>query len=231
MKKIIILIFLWLIAASAYGNAGECYAGKDIIVTNRETKAEKATFAGGCFWCMEHAFEKMDGVNKVISGYTGGHIEDPTYEEVCAGRTGHFEAVQLLYNPDRVNYQSLLDVYWMQIDPTDEGGQFVDRGSQYTTAIFYHNDEQKRLAEISKKHLAKSGRYEEPIVAEIIKFSKFYEAEEYHQDYCKKNPLKYKYYRDRSGRDQYLNKIWGNKSEEDLGKEGYEKYKELFSNF
>ncbi len=185
--------------------------GKDSIVTNREIKTEKATFAGGCFWCMEHAFEKIDGVFKVISGYTDGHIENPTYEEVCTGRTGHVEAVQILYNPGKVTYQNLLDIYWMQINPTDIEGQFADKGSQYKTAIFYHNDEQRRLAEISKKNLSKSGRYEDPIVTEIREFSKFYEAEEYHQDYCKKNPSKYKYYRDRSGRDQYLKKVWGDK--------------------
>jgi methionine-S-sulfoxide reductase len=211
MKKIIILIFLWFIAASTYANAVEYYKEKDIVVTNKEIKIEKATFAGGCFWCMEHAFEKIDGVIKVISGYTGGHTENPTYEEVCTGRTGHVEAAQILYNPDKVTYQNLLDVYWMQIDPTDEGGQFVDRGSQYKTAIFYHNDEQRRSAEISKKNLIKSGRYEAPTVTEIRKFSIFFEAEEYHQGYCKKNPLKYKYYRDRSGRDLCLKKIWGDK--------------------
>ena len=217
MKKIIILVFIFITAAITYGNAGEYYAGKDIVVTNREIKTEKATFAGGCFWCMEHAFENIDGVIKVISGYTGGHIEDPTYEEVCTGRTGHVEAAQILYNPDRVNYQNLLDVYWMQVDPTDEGGQFVDRGPQYKTAIYYYNDEQRRLAEISKQNLNKFGRYEDPIVTEIVKFSKFYEAEEYHQNYCKKNPLKYKYYRDKSGRDQYLKKIWTDKLNDKVG--------------
>jgi len=211
MKGIVFFVFLSLIIVSAYSDAGENYKGKDIIVTNVEINMERATFAGGCFWCMDHAFEGIDGVIKVISGYTGGHVEEPTYEEVCTGNTGHFEAVQLIFDPNRVSYQEILDTYWMQIDPTDEGGQFVDRGSQYKTAIFYHNDEQKHVAEISKKNLVESGRFEEPIVTEIKEFSRFYEAEEYHQSYFKKNPLKYNYYREKSGRDQYLKRIWGDK--------------------
>lgn len=178
-------------------------------MTNRKIKTKKATFAGGCFWCVEHAFEKIEGVITVISGYTGGHDENPTYEKVCSGNTGHVEAVQISYNPDKVTYENLLDIYWMQIDPTDREGQFVDKGSQYKTAIFYHNDEQKRLAVISKKNLIESGRFEDPIVTEIREFSQFYEAEEHHQDYCTKNPLRYNYYRDMSGRDQYLQKVWG----------------------
>ena len=209
MKKIPILIFIWITTAISCGNTGELIKGKDSIVTNKGIKTEKATFAGGCFWCVEHAFEKIEGVITVISGYTGGHDENPTYEKVCSGNTGHVEAVQILYNPDKVTYENLLDIYWMQIDPTDREGQFVDKGSQYKTAIFYHNNKQKRLAMISKEHLIKSGRFEDPIVTEIREFSQFYEAEEYHQGYCTKNPLQYNYYRDRSGRDQYLQKVWG----------------------
>lgn len=178
-------------------------------MTNQSTRVEKATFAGGCFWCMEHPFEKLDGVFEVISGYTGGHKENPTYEEVSAGGTGHAEAVQITYDPDKISYKDLLDVFWRQIDPTDPEGQFVDRGSPYRSAIFYHNDEQKRLAEMSRENLNKSGRYEKPIVTEIVPFSRFYRAEEYHQDYYKKHSVIYKYYRYRSGRDQYLRKIWG----------------------
>ena len=181
--------------------------------SSAEPKLEKATFAGGCFWCMEQSFEKLKGVNEVISGYTGGHKAAPTYEKVSSGTTGHVEAIQVLYDPSQITYSELLDVFWRQIDPTDSGGQFVDRGAQYRTVIFYHTDEQKRLAEKSKENLEKSGRYDKPIATEILPASKFYRAEEYHQAYYKKSLLKYKYYRFRSGRDQYLKKIWG-KTEE-----------------
>lgn len=178
-----------------------------------ETKLEKATFAGGCFWCMEPPFEKLDGVIEVISGYTGGHKENPKYEEVSAGGTGHVEAVQIVYDPSKITYSDLLDVFWRQIDPTDPNGQFVDRGSQYRSVIFYHDDEQKLLAEQSKQALGKSERYNKPIVTEIVEASVFYKAEDYHQDYYKKNPIRYRYYRYYSGRDQYLKKIWGDKME------------------
>ena len=168
-----------------------------------------ATFAGGCFWCTEADFEKLPGVVKVISGYTGGHKENPSYEEVSSGTTGHVEAVQVYYDPSKLTYEELLDYFWRHIDPTDGGGQFVDRGSQYRSVIFYHDEEQKKLAEKSKEDLSKSGKFNKPVVTEIIKFTKFYEAEEYHQDYYKKNPLRYKYYRYNSGRDQFLKKVWG----------------------
>jgi len=174
-----------------------------------ETKEEKATFAGGCFWCMESAFEKIDGVKEVISGYTGGHKENPTYKEVSEGSTGHVEAVQITYDPTKIGFDELLNVFWQQIDPTDNGGQFVDRGLQYRSAIFYHNDEQNQIAEKSKQNLDESRIYDKPIVTEIREASTFYKAEDYHQDYYKKSPLKYKYYRYNSGRDQYLKKVWG----------------------
>jgi peptide methionine sulfoxide reductase msrA/msrB len=174
-----------------------------------------ATFAGGCFWCTESDFEKVPGVVKVISGYTGGQKENPTYEEVSSGTTGHVEAVQVYYDPAKVTYQDLLDVFWRHIDPTDDGGQFVDRGSQYRSAIFYHDEEQKTLAEKSKAQLAASGRFAEPIVMTIRKFTKFYEAEDYHQDYYKKHSLKYRYYRWRSGRDQFLEKVWGSEAKQE----------------
>ncbi len=177
-------------------------------VVSAKTKPEKATFAGGCFWCMEHPFEEIDGVLNVISGYTGGNKKDPTYKEVSAGVTGHVEAVQITYDPARVTYPRLLDVFWMQVDPTDQGGQFVDRGAQYTTAIFYNNEEQRRLAEESKTNLQNSGRFYRPIITPILKASKFYPAEEYHQDYYKKKPIRYKIYRAGSGRDRFLRKIW-----------------------
>ena len=170
---------------------------------------EKATFAGGCFWCMEPPFEKLDGVKEVVSGYTGGQKVNPTYEEVSAGGTGHVEAVEIVYDPAKVTYEKLLDVFWRQINPTDGGGQFVDRGPSYLSAIFYHNEEQKKLAEESKKKLEKSGRFDKPIVTEIRPVGPFYRAEGYHQDYYKKNPIRYKFYRYNSGRDQYLEKVWG----------------------
>ena len=176
-------------------------------------KTETATFAGGCFWCTEADFEKVPGVVKVIAGYTGGHKENPTYEEASSGTTGHVEAIQVYYDPDKISYGELLNWFWRHIDPTDPGGQFVDRGSQYRSVIFYHNEEQKRLAEKSKEELNKSGRFDKPIVTEIIQFTKFYAAEDYHQDYYKINPLRYKYYRYASGRDQFLQKVWGKEKE------------------
>jgi len=172
-------------------------------------RLEKATFAGGCFWCMVPPFEKLDGVREVISGYTGGHTVNPTYQDVTSETTGHMEAIEVIYDPAKVTYEKLLDVFWHQIDPTDAGGQFVDRGPSYKSAIFYHTDAQKRLAEESKKKLAQSGHFAKPIVTEIKPAVSFYKAEDYHQDYWKKNPVRYKFYRYNSGRDQYLQKVWG----------------------
>ena len=169
-----------------------------------------ATFAGGCFWCMEAPFEKLDGVVEVISGYTGGHDKDPTYEEVCSGTTGHAESVRVVYDPAKITYEDLLAVYWRQVDPTDSGGQFVDRGNQYRSAIFYHDEEQKAAAERSRKELEASGRYDKPIVTEIVKAGPFYPAEAYHQDFYKKSPVRYRSYRAHSGRDQYISRVWGN---------------------
>ena len=180
-------------------------------------RLEKATFAGGCFWCMVPPFEKLDGVKEVISGYTGGYKDNPTYEEVSSGKTGHVEAIEVTFDPSKVSYEKLLDVFWRQIDPTDQGGQFVDRGSQYRSVIFFHNPEQKALAEKSKENLAKSGRFSKPVVTEILPAGKFYRAEEYHQDYWKKNPIRYKFYRYNSGRDQFLKKAWGG---EKISREG-----------
>lgn len=177
-------------------------------MTKEEMDLRKATFAGGCFWCTEADFEKLPGVVKVISGYTGGNKENPTYAEVSSGTTGHVEAVQVYYDPLKITYEELLDYFWKHVDPTDAGGQFVDRGAQYRSVIFYHDEEQKRLAEKSKEGLSKSGRFNKPIVTEILKFTKFYKAEDYHQDYYKTHPLKYKFYRYESGRDQFLEKTW-----------------------
>lgn len=158
---------------------------------------------------MEKPFEEVEGVVSVVSGYTGGNKDNPTYEEVSGGTTGHMEAVQIEYVPSRVDYKMLLDIFWRQVDPTDPGGQFVDRGGQYGTAIFYHSNEQKKMAEESRRELETSGTFSKPIVTKIIKASQFYPAEEYHQDYYKKNSIRYKFYRYRSGRDQFLEKTWG----------------------
>jgi len=174
-----------------------------------DKKLGKATFAGGCFWCMEPPFEKLDGVVSVISGYTGGEKENPTYQEVSGGTTGHTESVEILYDPSKVSYEKLLDTFWKNIDPTTARGQFVDSGSQYRPEIFFHNEEQKKLAEASKKKLSDSKKFDKPIIVEITKADKFYPAEEYHQDYYKENPLRYKFYRSNSGRDQFLDKVWG----------------------
>jgi peptide methionine sulfoxide reductase msrA/msrB len=179
----------------------------------QDKNLETATFAGGCFWCVESDFEKIDGVIEVISGFTGGHEENPTYKQVSSGRTGHLEAVQVVYDPLKVTYDKLLDVFWKHVNPTDPDGQFVDRGPQYRTAIFYHNEEQHRLAQESKEKLDKSNIFDKPIMTEILKVSEFYPAENDHQDYYKKNPIRYRYYRYRSGRDQFLDKVWTDDAE------------------
>lgn len=183
-----------------------------------------ATFAGGCFWCVESDFEKVDGVVEVISGYTGGHVENPTYKQVSAGGTGHAEAVQVFYDPEKVTYEDLLYVFWRHVNPTDAGGQFVDRGSQYRTGIFYHDDEQERLAVKSKRELEESGPLDKPIVTEIEKFTKFYRAEDYHQDYYKTHALRYRFYRFNSGRDQFLKKVWGDRGMKAMRRERKSKY-------
>ncbi len=167
-----------------------------------------AVFAGGCFWCTESDFEKVAGVIEVISGYTGGRVDNPTYNQVCAGGTGHVEAIKVVYDPDRVSYGDLLDHFWRHVDPTDSDGQFVDRGSQYRTVIFYASEKEREQAETSKKALSASGRFDRPIVTEILPLAEFYEAEGYHQNYCRINPTHYQRYRMGSGRDQFLGKIW-----------------------
>lgn len=169
---------------------------------------EKATFAGGCFWCMQAVFDKIEGVVSTTAGYTGGHKENPTYEEVSSGKTGHTEAIEILYDPSQITYQELLDIFWKNIEPTMLNRQFVDFGTQYRTAIFYHNKEQKRLANASKEKLVKSGKFYKPVVTEIEPASTFYKAEEYHQQYYKKNPIRYEFYEAHSGRSQYLKAVW-----------------------
>lgn len=173
---------------------------------------KRATFAGGCFWCMEPPFEKLPGVSKVISGYTGGKEVNPTYKEVASGSTGHAEAIEIHYDPAKISYDSLLEVLWRNIDPTDVKGQFVDRGKQYRPAIFYHNKNQKKVAEQSRDKLAKSKRFKKKIALQIIKVTAFYPAEDYHQDFYKKSVIRYRMYRMGSGRDQFISKVWGNDS-------------------
>lgn len=170
---------------------------------------EKATFAGGCFWCLEPVFDKLPGVISTQVGYTGGGKENPTYEEVSTGKTGHAEALELLYDRPKIAYSKLLDAFWRSIDPTDAGGQFADRGSQYRTAIFYHNEGQRGEALASKEKLEKSGRFARPLVTEIVPASKFYPAEESHQRYYLKKAASYSLYKRGSGREGYLKKIWG----------------------
>ena len=172
-------------------------------------KSAMATFAGGCFWCVEATYGKVPGVIKAVSGFTGGHAVNPTYEQVCAGGTGHTEAVQITYDPSQISYASLLELFWREIDPTDAGGQFGDRGDTYRTGIFTHNAEQRKLAEASKAALQASGKFKKPIVTAITEFKVFYAAEDYHQGYCKLNPVRYKQYRKGSGRDDFLERTWG----------------------
>jgi peptide-methionine (S)-S-oxide reductase len=166
-----------------------------------------ATFAGGCFWCMEPPFDKLDGVISTTSGYSGGHQDNPTYKQVSAGRTGHTEVIQIVYDPDKITYQQLLETFWVNIDPLTANAQFCDRGSQYRSGIFYHDPEQKKLAEASAKAI--QAMFDKPVVTEITEFSKFYPAEDYHQDYYTKNPVRYNYYRWGCGRDKRLEELWG----------------------
>jgi peptide-methionine (S)-S-oxide reductase len=172
-------------------------------------RMEIATFAGGCFWCMQPAFDKLEGVKSTTAGYTGGHTKNPTYEEVSAGGTGHAESVQIVYDPAKISYEKLLDIFWHNIDPTVRNRQFCDTGNQYRTAIFYHNEMQRILAEASKISLEKTKPFKGPIVTEITAATEFYPAEEYHQEYYKKNPIRYKFYRYTCGRDQRLRELWG----------------------
>ncbi|WP_434064296.1 peptide-methionine (S)-S-oxide reductase MsrA [Proteinivorax tanatarense] len=177
--------------------------------SGNEARYERAVFAGGCFWCMVSPFHVFDGIIDVVSGYMGGHKENPTYEDVKSQTSGHYEVVQITYDPDKIDYDKLLKAFWMQIDPTDPDGQFHDRGPSYRSAIFYTTEEQKEKAEASKKALDASGRFSDPVVTEILPASTFYKAEEYHQDYHEKNPTHYKEDRKISGRDEFIKKHWG----------------------
>ncbi len=211
----IVVVIMMITGMSGCGNAEKprdasaMNGSKPVYSENLET----ATFAGGCFWCMEAAFEKLEGVMEAVSGYTGGHVENPSYEAVCSGTTGHVEAVQVAYDPKVISYQQLLDAFWREIDPTDSGGSFADRGEQYQSAIFYHDDSQKQQAEASLRALDASGRYNRPVVTQIRKYERFYPAEAYHQGYYLKNPVRYGLYRKGSGREGYLEKIWKDESD------------------
>lgn len=171
---------------------------------------EKATFAGGCFWCMVKPFDKWDGVHSVVSGYTGGHVKNPTYEAVKTGETGHYEAVQITFDPEVISYETILPIYWQQIDPTDDGGQFQDRGDSYRAAIFYHNEEQKVAADATKKELEQSSKFTKPIVTKILPAATFYPAEDLHQNFYKTNEQEYKEDRAKSGRDEFIEEVWKN---------------------
>ena len=175
--------------------------------------SEIATFAGGCFWCMVKPFDQQPGIVEVVSGYTGGHIENPTYQQVCSETTGHLEAVQITFDSELYPYEKLVETYWTLIDPTDAGGQFYDRGESYTTAIFYHDEEQKRIAEESKERLEQSGKFKKPIAVKILPAKTFYSAEDYHQHYYKKNPMHYERYQIGSGRAAFIQQHWGNEHE------------------
>ena len=227
MKSNLLIVVLIAIGVLAFGyqHSGALSREKEgNVMIEKSKNLSVATFAGGCFWCVESDFETVDGVAEVVSGYTGGHKDDPTYEEVSGGGTGHVEAVQIHYDPEKVSFEELLDVFWRHVDPTDSGGQFVDRGSQYRPVIFYHDDEQRRLAEEAKKAMEKSGRFDKPITTEISKATEFFEAEDYHQDYYKTHALRYKYYRWNSGRDQFLTKAWGHEKKNSPAPAGHSKY-------
>jgi peptide methionine sulfoxide reductase msrA/msrB len=205
--------FVVFVALVGFRGAAAAGQEKGTAMTEKDKGTGVATFAGGCFWCSEADFEKVEGVEKAVSGYTGGETPNPTYADVCGGKTGHVEAVQVYYDRSKVDYRKLLEVFWTHVDPTDAGGQFADRGTQYRSAIFYHDDEQKRLAERSKAALGASGVFEGPIVTEIRAFAKFYEAEDYHQDYYKTCSAQYGRYRSGSGRDAFLKAVWGGGTE------------------
>jgi len=207
MKTKKLLLLLW---SAAFALAMPGWAWSQALPGAKTKPATaKATFAGGCFWCMEEAFDAVPGVIATTSGYTGGQVKNPTYEQVSSGRTGHAEAVQVEYDPSKVTYARLLEAFWRNIDPTQKDAQFCDYGSQYRSGIFYHDDEQKRLAEASRAALAKSKPFKGEIVTEITKAAQFYPAEDYHQNYYLKNPARYKFYKSGCGRAARLKQLWG----------------------
>lgn len=206
VNAIVIIALAVMFMSCQHVTGNENTSPKTMQDQAEETKT--AVFAGGCFWCTESDFEKVPGVLKAISGYTGGHEANPSYKQVSSGTTGHVESVQIIYDPRSIDYEQLLDVFWRHVNPTDSGGQFVDRGSQYRSVIWYADDMQHKLAEASKAELQAAGQFNKPIVSDILPLGPFYKAEEYHQDYYKKNPLRYKWYRSGSGRDQFLESAW-----------------------
>lgn len=203
------LILIFTIAFIALLFSSDLKADKNKKVDMDNPNLQKATFAGGCFWCMQPPYDQLPGVISTTVGYTGGNVENPTYQEVSTGKTGHAEAVQILFDSTKTSYWELLQVFWHNIDPTNPYGQFADIGSQYRTAIFYNDEKQKELAEKSKRELENSGKFDKPIVTKIVKASTFYPAEEYHQEYYKKNSFHYNQYKVGSGRSGYLKKKWG----------------------
>jgi peptide methionine sulfoxide reductase msrA/msrB len=211
----ILIISAFLIAKFLPGKTyNYSYKSTESVRTQMASDNEEiAIFAGGCFWCMEHPFEDLPGVHQVLSGFTGGKKKNPTYKEVARGKTKHVEAVEIHFDPQKISYNDLLEIFWRNINPTDNGGQFVDRGPQYHTGIFYTGEKQNKIAKKSKNKLIKSGRFKKPIVTPLIKASAFYRAEEYHQDFFKKSYIRYKVYRAGSGRDEYINKVWGDEKE------------------
>ena len=212
MKRKILIVLGILLLAQGYHLFANSYDEEADIKKRAEArkneKYEKAVFAGGCFWCMQPPFDFLDGVITTTAGYTGGPEKSPTYKEVAYGRTGHTEAVEVIYDPEVISYDKLLTIFWMNIDPTDADGQFVDRGKQYRPGVFYLNESQKKTATESKNKLEKSGKFDEPIVVEITELDEFWDAEEYHQMYYKKKPMPYKTYRIGSGRDKFIEKTW-----------------------
>ena len=204
MKYTLPVFILCLLAAGLSISAAD---NEPLVVDAQDTAV--ATLAGGCFWCMEPPFDKLEGVISTTSGYTGGHTKNPSYKQTSSGKTGHTEAIQIVYDPMKVSYEKLLNVFWHNIDPTTADQQFCDRGNQYRSEIFYHNEEQKHLADASKSALIESKPFKAPIVTQVTQASTFYAAEDYHQDYYKKNPIRYRYYRYGCGRDKRLKQLWG----------------------
>jgi peptide methionine sulfoxide reductase msrA/msrB len=215
MSKLAFLIFVScvLLATFSFSKTGSAE-------TKVSGDTETAILAGGCFWCMEHPYEDLPGVSKVISGYTGGKKKKPTYKEVASGSTLHVEAVEVHFDPAKISYSDILEIFWRNIDPTDAGGQFVDRGKQYTTGIFYKNKQQKQVAQASKKSIEGSKRFSKKIITKIVKAGAFYRAEEYHQDFFKKNYIHYRVYRAGSGRDEFINRVWGKDKEYKISRTG-----------
>ncbi len=223
MKTTIITILALAVLFIGFGQVlSKDNAMDNAMDANPPEGTRAAVFAGGCFWCTESDFEKVDGVIEAISGYTGGDVENPTYKQVSRGGTGHLEAVKVIYDPQKIDFNALLDIFWRKVNPTDGGGQFVDRGDQYRSAIFYADNGERRLAQASKEKLAASGIFDKSLATDILPLGTFYPAEDYHQNYYKKNPIRYKWYRSGSGRDQFLNKVWADrpmkmKEEKEMG--------------